>query len=97
MKMKIICCIIGFLWSMAIGAWGGNGFVKVLDGQFMRNGSPYYYIGTNLWYGPILGSTGEGGNRERLGYELDSLKSIGINNLRILAGADAGSKNTNSV
>ncbi len=97
MKMKIICCIVGFIWGIVLGAWGGNGFVKVLDGQLMRNGSPYYYIGTNFWYGPIIGSTGEGGNRERLGYELDSLKSIGINNLRILAGADAGSKNTNSV
>ena len=27
---------------------------------------PYYYVGTNFWYGAILGSEGQGGNRERL-------------------------------
>lgn len=58
---------------------------------------PYYFIGTNFWYGPILGSTGQGGNRTRLCAELDSLKALGVNNLRILAGADAGSKHANTV
>ena len=55
-----------------------NNFVRVENGQFIRNGKPYYYIGTNFWYGAILGSEGEGGNRVRLCRELDSLKSIGI-------------------
>ncbi|WP_373840623.1 glycoside hydrolase 5 family protein, partial [Bacteroides heparinolyticus] len=58
------------------------------DGQFVRNGKPYYFIGANFWYGAILGSEGEGGNRERLHKELDFLKSIGVNNLRVLVGAD---------
>lgn len=65
-----------------------DGFVKVENGQFIRDGKPYYYIGTNFWYGAILGSEGRGGNRERLCRELDSLKSIGIDNLRILVGSD---------
>ena len=66
-----------------------NSFVHVnANGQFIRNGKPYYYVGTNFWYGAILGSEGEGGNRERLHKELDFLKSIGINNLRVLVGAD---------
>ena len=52
------------------------------------NGKPYYYIGTNFWYGAILGSQGQGGNRERLLRELDYLKALGINNLRVLVGAD---------
>ena len=44
-----------------------NPFVYVNeDGQFIRNGKPYYYVGANFWYGAILGSEGEGGNRERL-------------------------------
>lgn len=47
-----------------------------------------YFIGTNLWYAPILGSVGEGGDRERLGRELDRLNELGIKNIRILAGAD---------
>lgn len=63
-------------------------FVTVEDGQFVRNGEPYYFIGTNFWYGAILGSEGQGGDRERLAHELDSLKAIGIDNLRILVGSD---------
>ena len=65
-------------------------FISVEGTQLMRGGKPYYFIGTNFWYAPILGSTGEGGNRERLCKELDALKALGIENLRILAGADAG-------
>ena len=41
-------------------------FVKVEDGHFVKDGKPYYYVGTNFWYGAILGSEGQGGNRERL-------------------------------
>ena len=65
-----------------------NDFIKIEIGQFIRNGKPYYYVGANFWYGAILGSEGEGGNRERLHKELDYLKSIGVDNLRILVGAD---------
>ena len=64
-------------------------FVSVNEqGQFVRNGQSYYYIGTNFWYGAILGSEGQGGNRQRLHQELDFLKSIGVSNLRVLVGAD---------
>lgn len=63
-------------------------YVKVEDGHFVKNGKPYYYVGANFWYGAILASTGEGGNRERLDKELDLLQEIGIDNLRILVGAD---------
>lgn len=63
-------------------------FVSVQDGKFVRDGQPYYYIGTNFWYGPILASDGRGGDRERLTRELDSLKALGIENLRVLVGAD---------
>ena len=63
-------------------------FVHVENGRFVKNGQVVSYIGTNFWYGAILGSEGEGGNRERLGRELDTLKALGINNLRILVGGD---------
>lgn len=63
-------------------------FIQVKNGQFIRNGLPYYYVGANFWYGAILGSEGTGGNRERLHRELDSLKAIGVDNLRILVGSD---------
>ena len=63
-------------------------FVRVEDGHFVRDGKPYYYVGTNFWYGAILGSEGQGGDRKRLCRELDEMKRMGIDNLRILVGAD---------
>lgn len=57
------------------------------DGILIRNGKPYYFIGTNLWYGAILGSGCEGGNC-RLCRELDLQKSIGFEHLWVLVGAD---------
>ncbi|MBR2428576.1 MAG: cellulase family glycosylhydrolase [Alistipes sp.] len=65
-----------------------NSIITVEDGQFMRDGKPYYFVGTNFWYGAILGSEGEGGNRERLCKELDFMKANGIDNLRILIGGE---------
>lgn len=89
----LISCVISAIGMLA----QDNAFVKVHDGQFVRHGEPYYYIGTNFWYGPILASDTEAGNRERLSKELDKLRDLGITNLRVLAGADTGSKNCNSV
>lgn len=79
-----------------INSWCSN-FVTIKDGLFYSKGQPYYFIGTNFWYAPILASEGVGGNRERLKNELDILKSLGVTNLRILVGADAGSSNANTV
>ena len=45
-------------------------------------------MGANFWYGPILGSEGPGGDRARLRRELDEMQRLGIDNLRILVGAD---------
>ena len=63
-------------------------FTRVVDGHFERYGKEVTYIGTNMWYGPIIGSEGFGGNRERLVRELDNLKALGLTNLRVLVGAD---------
>ena len=63
-------------------------FVRVENGQFIRNGKPYHYVGANFWYGAVLGSKGQGGDRARLAKELDFLKSIGVDNLRVLVGSD---------
>ncbi len=65
-----------------------SAFVRVENGHFVRDGKPYYYVGTNFWYGAILGSEGQGGDRQRLVRELDEMKRMGIDNLRILVGAD---------
>lgn len=65
-----------------------RGFVRVQDGEFYRDGEKISFVGTNFWYGPILGSEGRGGNRDRLHRELDTLKALGVTNLRILVGSD---------
>lgn len=65
-----------------------NEFVRVENGEFVIGDSVYRYIGTNFWYGAILASQGNGGNRERLIAELDKLQETGIDNLRILVGGD---------
>lgn len=65
-----------------------DSFVQVADGHFTLEGKPYTFVGCNLWYGAILGSTGEGGDRQRLCRELDTLCSLGVKNLRILVGAE---------
>ena len=77
-----------FLVMTALGLSAKSNFVQVKNGHFVRDGRPYYYVGTNFWYGAILGSEGQGGNRERLCKELDKMKSMGIDNLRILVGSD---------
>ena len=63
-------------------------FVTVRDGHFYLGDKEYRYVGANFWYGAILGSEGRGGNRERLHRELDHLKSIGVDNVRVLVGGD---------
>ncbi len=69
-----------------------SAYWHVREGQIYPPASigsePYYFIGANFWYGVIIASEGEGGDRERLHRELDALQAIGVNNLRILVGAD---------
>lgn len=81
----------GLILVIALNGCGGsqmNDFVTVTDGIFLVGGEPYYYNGANYWYGAILGSQGEYGDRERLIRELDHMESIGIDNLRVLVGAE---------
>lgn len=65
-----------------------NSFVKVKGTKFILNGKPYYFLGTNLWYGAYLGSNASYGDRKRLIRELDMLASLGIRNLRVLAASE---------
>ena len=63
-------------------------FVKVENGRFVSEDYPSHFVGTNFWYGAILASEGQGGDRERLAKELDFLKENGMVNLRVLVGGD---------
>ncbi len=64
-------------------------FVKVKNDRLVINDKPYYFCGTNFWYGYYLGSKGATGDRQRLIRELDRFVAAGITNLRILAASEA--------
>ena len=87
--MKITPKLAGWAFAalVALSCSQKLSFVTVQDGQFMRGGKPYTYIGTNFWYGPILASDTESGDFGRLTMELDTLKALGLTNLRVLVGA----------
>jgi mannan endo-1,4-beta-mannosidase len=67
---------------------GTPNYVKVDGDHFSLDGEPYYFVGTNLWYGCYIGAPGKYGDRERLKRELDHLKSVGVTNLRILGASE---------
>ncbi|KAG2181191.1 hypothetical protein INT43_008773 [Umbelopsis isabellina] len=67
----------------------GSGFIKVQGTQLFRDGKPYKVVGVNFWQGMNMGAIEEwGGDRKRLDTELDELKSLGINMLRIMASSE---------
>ncbi|MEO7313358.1 MAG: hypothetical protein ABIX01_23445 [Chitinophagaceae bacterium] len=64
-------------------------FVKVNNTRFEINDKPYYFVGSNFWYGAYLGANARYGNRDRLLRELDRLAKLGVKNLRIAAASEA--------
>ena len=88
MKAALKTLAGAFLLLALAGCTPHNPFVTVKDGHFVRDGRPFSFIGTNFWYGPILASEGRGGDYDRLVRELDALKELGIDNLRVLVGGD---------
>lgn len=84
--------ILAFLLSLIFSAGANaqtNSFVSVKGHQFYVNNQPYYFVGTNYWYGSLLGL--EKNRRkgiDRLRKELDFMKANGITNLRLMAGAE---------
>ena len=75
--IAVVVCTAAF-------AFGQNGFVGVRGSQFYAAGKPYYFVGTNYWYGGLLGKR----DVKRLRQELDFLQSRGVTNLRLMAGAE---------
>ena len=98
MKKISLYIVIGLSFTLCnlSFAQAPDHFVKVNGKHFEIDGKAYYFLGTNLWYGANLGAENTYGDRERLIKELDFLKSVGINNLRVL-GASEGKTQTNTV
>ena len=55
---------------LATGSKRGDEFVSVRSGQFQLRGRPYFYVGTNLWYGCYVSDAALPGGRQRLVREL---------------------------
>ncbi len=90
MKLPGILSVLTFAAAMLFSCQTVDlpSFVKVEDGRFVCENYPSHFVGTNFWYGAILGSEGVGGDRARLEAELDTLKALGMTNLRVLVGGD---------
>ncbi|HWS89548.1 MAG TPA: DUF4126 family protein [Pyrinomonadaceae bacterium] len=77
------------LLTFPAGASAKPSFVTVKGHRLYLDDRPYYFVGTNYWYGGLLGlMKDEKRGVERLRRELDFLKSQGVTNLRLLAGAE---------
>ena len=102
MKKFITLCLAALLLSSATTTFATDKPVAVNKADFITTngihfslkGSSYNVVGSNMWYGGYLGSSGKVGDRARLIKELDNLKAIGINNLRVLAVSEKSELNS---
>lgn len=89
---KLLCtALVPIAISCAAQKQQSQPQITVKGTEFYKGDKPYHYIGTNYWYGALLASQGVG-DRKRLGEELDQLKANGVDNLRILVGAEGGTQ-----
>lgn len=89
--MMVRFCIVAALLILFVsyGSAQPKGFVHVRGHQLIADGKPYYFIGTNYWYGSLLGLENDPKRGiGRLRKELDFLKKNGVTNLRLMAGAE---------
>ena len=63
-------------------------FVRAQGTQFVLDGKPYHFVGTNFWYGMNLAMAAPDGDQARLRRELDRLRQLGVTNLRIMASSE---------
>lgn len=82
--------LLGTGGCAAGAATTGPDFIRRDGPRLLRGGEPYRIAGANMWYAAWLGADAPFGDRARLGRELDRLKELGLNNLRIMAAAEEG-------
>jgi mannan endo-1,4-beta-mannosidase len=89
MKVRSASIFIFFLWLVSCSLPQKKSFIYVNGTRLMLKGEPYRFVGFNMWYASYLGASEQG--RQRLIKELDTLKSIGCTNLRILGASEKNS------
>lgn len=78
-----------FLFAVnSLGVWGEDLFIHRSGNRFYRgnDSTPYLYKGVSFQYAPLQSGLPRKEDRHRLCAQLDSLQSVGVTNLRILAG-----------
>lgn len=80
--IALTLCVLA-LSGTSCGRTSSESVWTARDGNFLKDGKSEYFIGTNLWYAGRLAADENG--RARLERELDTLKALGITNLRVLA------------
>ena len=91
LKTLLCTAIVPLTLSCTAQKQESQPLITVKGTEFYKGDKPYHYIGTNYWYGALLASK-DGGDRKRLAEELDQLKANGMDNLRILVGAEGGTQ-----
>ena len=95
-SFKVYISLVAVFFSGLLTAQ--NNFVQQQQNRLMINHQPYRFIGTNMWYANLLAMPdNKGGNRKRLVKELDFLKRQGVNNIRVLIGAQGQNKVVNGI
>jgi len=85
--IKLLYVFVCFM-ATACYARQHTDFVTIKGTQMVLNNRPYNYVGTNYWYGVLLEAVNGEQGKQRLKTELDFMKSKGITNLRVFAGAE---------
>lgn len=86
--LYVVMALAAFIGCQSNQAEKDIEFVTTRDGRFYRGDTEYKFIGANFWYGAVLASEGQGGDRERLQKELDLMQEVGITNVRVLVGGE---------
>src|SRR5438094_1723122 len=88
LRVSFCFCLVAALTGVITSAQPYH-FVSVKGHTFFLDGKAYYFVGANYWYGGLLGlEKDERRGIERLRRELDFLRSHGVTNLRLMAGAE---------
>jgi mannan endo-1,4-beta-mannosidase len=82
---NLILLLATILWLTMNVSNANSAFVSIKSEHLVKDGRPYYFMGTNYWQGMNLGAPGDDNHRAQLKRELDMMQSQGIKQLRILA------------